>query len=118
MDLPILALSKKLGDLTQTSIIMSSVFKPSGDDHVTIPTEHVDKSLTFKVSPSRHLQDITAVSLGLNHSAFINGKTKKLERYLFISDQYQVNVLPVDAIHLDNLGHQCHMTCHHVLYKL
>lgn len=72
MDLPILALSKKLGDLTQTSIIMSSVFKPSGDDHVTIPTEHVDKSLTFKLSPSRHLQDITAVSLGLNHSAFIN----------------------------------------------
>ncbi len=79
-DTPIL--SDRLSDLTETSMIMSTVFKSFSDISVTTPTattttvttpgpiSHIDKVLSFRHCLSLH--DITDGSVSHNHSAFIN----------------------------------------------
>ena len=78
-DLPIL--SDRLSDLTETSMIMSTVFKALPDTVITTPiappttnSAHIDKVLMFQHCPSVLLQDIADASVSYNHAAFINSK--------------------------------------------
>ena len=81
----------KLQDLTQSSMIMSSVFhhlrsheidqsdtaesQPTDQSDSSEQTRHVDKAVLFQYCPSEHIsKPIKAISLGTNHCAFINGK--------------------------------------------
>ena len=78
--LPLLAMSGRIDDLTETSMIMSSVFK-SADTPTATPTlstpptsTHIEKVWSFQQCQSPLMLDITDASVSYNHSAFINGK--------------------------------------------
>ena len=84
--LAILALSDKLSysDLSQTSLIMSSVLDTPNyqQEQSSQSAEQKDPNskssiLNFRYSQSLLLQKITGVAVGTNHSAFINGNEVK-----------------------------------------
>ena len=82
--LPLLAMSGRINDLTETSMIMSSVFKSADtptDTPLATPTlstpptsTHIEKVWSFQQCQSPLMLDITDASISYNHSAFINGK--------------------------------------------
>lgn len=81
----------KLHDLTQSSMIMSSVFhhsrshdtdqsdtaelQPTDQSDSSEQTRHIDKAVLFQYCPSEHVsKPIKTISVGTNHCAFISGK--------------------------------------------